>query len=133
VAGTTSCRELFHLLTYGAGGATFQVSYETGEIIYTALNPATGQGYASAQLYTSRIDPEDKATLVRLYNDFKLSGAGRTSFFSTGWYKLTEQQELQELQEAADPCTEAFPGVDCDEFGRVSHLQVSERAPKRSC
>lgn len=103
-----------------------QVSFETGETIYTALNPATGQGYASVELYTNKIDPEDKTTLIRLYNDFKLSGVGRTSFFSTGWYKLTDLDmgDMASLQEDADPCTEAFPGVDCDEFGRISHLQV---------
>jgi hypothetical protein len=112
----------------GAGPLEVQVSFETGETIYTALNPATGQGYASVELYTNTIDPEDKATLIRLYNDFKLSGVGRTSFFSTGWYKLTDldmgDMPGPSLQETADPCTEAFPGVDCDEFGRISHLQV---------
>jgi hypothetical protein len=101
------------------------VSYETGQIIYTALNEATGQGYASVELYTNTIDATDKQILKQLYNDYKLSGVGRTSFFSTGWYKLTDPSELDpSVLESADPCTEAFPGVDCDEFGRISHLQV---------
>lgn len=98
-----------------------QVSYETGAAIRAALLEPPDY-FVSVLLYTNRARASDKEVLRQLYNDYRISGDGRRTFYLTGWFKMDNASP--ELYADVDPCLELFPGVDCDEFGAVSHLQV---------
>eukprot|EP00238_Polyblepharides_amylifera_P008541 CAMPEP_0196598512 /NCGR_PEP_ID=MMETSP1081-20130531/94362_1 /TAXON_ID=36882 /ORGANISM="Pyramimonas amylifera, Strain CCMP720" /LENGTH=2025 /DNA_ID=CAMNT_0041924217 /DNA_START=263 /DNA_END=6340 /DNA_ORIENTATION=- len=93
-----------------------QVTLDTGLKILEALmigNPV------DFRLYTAPADVEEFQILKQLYETAIRDGT--TTFFVNGWFQMSAEDPASL---GADPCLQMWAGVDCNEQGKISHLQL---------
>eukprot|EP00854_Cymbomonas_tetramitiformis_P017103 gene17103-20330_t len=105
-----------------------QIMHETGELVLASMS---SDEEVAVSLYTANCSAANMEVLYDFYSQCLQDGV--TTCYDQGWYTLSKElyqgfptnwYDVWRSFYWQDPCSTNWPGVDCDEEGRITHLQM---------